>query len=109
MNPTDWLKTAYGAFGSKHPTASLLVVMVVGALVFGAIWKIAAYKYSEASSKVSSTIPQPQNTTYGPESPIMPKNSGDVSITNKPAEDTSHPTTKEGKRHATKNKEGESP
>ena len=74
----------YEAFGAKHPTTSLVVVMVLGALAFGAVWHVAARQYEKGTARNAVTpVTQPSvNNTSGPQSPIMPNNSGTVTITN---------------------------
>lgn len=109
MNPLEWLKMLYGAFGAKNPTASLVVVTILAAMTGWAVWKFGAYLYHKDPSKVPTAITQPQNTTNGPLSPIMPNNSGVVTITGEPKETPPPPTKKESKEHATKTKAGKSP
>lgn len=85
MKPMELLKLAYEAFGAKHPTGSLIVVMVLGGVlgvvVCGAAWTVAANQYQK-----SNTVPPAEghlvNTTNGPQSPIMPNNGGNVTISN---------------------------
>lgn len=45
-SPIDWMKTFYGAFGAKQPTASLVVVMILGALAAGTVWQLSGYLYN---------------------------------------------------------------
>jgi len=58
--------------------------MVVGSLAFGALWLLGAQQYekSRAESQHRSPAPLSINTTNGPQSPIIPNNSGTVKITN---------------------------
>jgi hypothetical protein len=99
LNPLEWLKIAYETFGAKYPTASLIGVMFVGALIFGAAWLVGAQQYershaTQITPSPSSAVPAPStNTTSGPQSPIMPNNSGSVTITN--GEKPDHPPPKE--------------
>jgi hypothetical protein len=81
MKPLELLRLAYEAFGVKHPTGSLIVVMalggVLGTAICGAMWTVAANQYQ----KVDAKAPAPSvNTTNGPQSPIMPNNGGSVTI-----------------------------
>jgi hypothetical protein len=109
MNPLEWLKTLYGAFGAKNPTASLVIVMIVAAMIGGAVWKFGAYLYQKDLAKVPAAITQPQNTTNGPQSPIMPNNSGVVTITNEPKQSAPPPAKNGSKKHAAATKMDKSP
>jgi hypothetical protein len=53
----EWLKLAYETFGAKHPTASFIAVMVLGAIVFGGVWQIAAHQYEKAKSVGITSTP----------------------------------------------------
>jgi len=56
MISLDSLKTVYGFLGAKHPTLSLVIVSIVGALVFGGSWVILGHLYRfDLATKV--TIP----------------------------------------------------
>jgi len=94
LNPLEWLKIAYETFGAKHPTGSLIGVMVLGALLAGAVWLVGAQQYGKSHS--APTVPTPTtNTTSGPQSPIMPGNSGTVTITNQAPKPDQPPPKKE--------------
>jgi hypothetical protein len=68
VNPLDWLKILYEAFGAKHPITSYAVVMIVGALVFGAAWTLGARQFEK--SRTEGILPTP---------PAVIQNSGDCS------------------------------
>jgi len=75
----EFMGTAYGALGSKHPTASLVAAMIVGALCFGALWLVGAQQYQH--KKAPTIEPSaPVNNTSGAQSPIIQNNSGTVII-----------------------------
>lgn len=73
MNPLEWLKAIYGPIGAPHPRASLVCVMVVGALIFGVVWIMAADQYHK--SLKPPTPPAVSNTgsatTSGGNSPAV--------------------------------------
>ena len=79
MNPIEWLKSLYETFGAKHPTASLIVVMLLGAGLAAVLWQIGAQQYQKGQS-VPAPVPPVVNTTTGPQSPIMPNNGGNITI-----------------------------
>ena len=74
MNPLEWLKSLYEAFGVKHPALSLIIVMIIGAGAFGAIWKLGEHQHEEAVAKaVAAPKPIPPLgpiTTDAPCSPV---------------------------------------
>lgn len=84
MNPMEWLRAIYGALGAKHPTASLLIVVVCGALLFGAVWKLAAYEYQRDINKSQAVPSQPvpaksgDATTTGNQSPAVTGNGNSI-------------------------------
>lgn len=60
MNPLEWLKSLYETFGVKHPAVSLIIVMIVGASAFGAMWKIGEHQYEKALAVAKApAAPQP--------------------------------------------------
>jgi hypothetical protein len=90
MNPVDWLKTLYGWIGADHPRLSLFGAILLGAFLGGMIWKFAAHVYAKdqtVSGPPSTTV----NTTNGPQSPIIPNNNGNVTITNDQPATSQHP------------------
>ena len=109
MNPMEWLKTIYGAFGVRHPVLSLIIVMMIGAIALGGLWKLGAYQYQKDMDKAPAAIAQPPNSTYGPQSPIMPNNSGVVNITGESKGTESAPNKKGTNEDAGKTKTDKSP
>ncbi|MEX2302064.1 MAG: hypothetical protein WD733_14085 [Bryobacterales bacterium] len=90
LNPLEWLKSAYEVFGAGHPRLSLAIAMVVGALLFGALWEIAAHQHKLASQPVSEstgnnaieageTVTGPA-TTHGDSSPANTGTIGSIRI-----------------------------
>ena len=59
MNPLQWLKAIYETFGSPYPRASLAAVMVLGAIVSGAVWLFAA---KQVEKDRQQTVSPPQTT-----------------------------------------------
>jgi hypothetical protein len=94
MNPMEWLKTLYEAFGARHPSGSLAVVMVLGGLlgaaICGTLWLVGANQYQKSLVEPARSV----NTTTGAQSPIMPNNSGSVTITDE-SDKTGHPQPKD--------------
>lgn len=71
MNPLEWLKALYGAFGAQYPRLSLFVVTAIGAIIFFTAWRFAAYQYhnnlsTPATLQVAHTSGP---TTSGPSIP----------------------------------------
>lgn len=111
MKPTDWLKTIFEATGGiKHPCLSLTFFLLGGCLAGYLGWKIgadASAKDRAASSQMASpsadqgrtaspaTAPAQINTTNGQQSPILPNNSGNVTISSDGS--VSQKSTAEGK------------
>jgi hypothetical protein len=56
MNPLDWLKAIYETFGIAYPRASLGAVMVLAALLAGALWVFAA-KQVEKDHQNRNAVP----------------------------------------------------
>lgn len=78
MNPVEWLKAIYEAFGTPYPKASLIVVTILGALIFCGMWTFAA---KQVAKDRAAKTPAPQSTssgsvgsasTSGANSPIVP-------------------------------------
>jgi hypothetical protein len=83
MNPVEWLKTIYGWLGASHPKISLVAVVILSAVLGGAVWKFAGYLYSKDHTASEAAQPASTvNTTTGSQSPILTNNSGNVTITN---------------------------
>jgi hypothetical protein len=51
LNPIEWLKAIYGAFGVKHPTISLIVVTLLSAMSGAAIWILGANLVAKEDAK----------------------------------------------------------
>ena len=56
MNPMEWLKAIYETFGTPYPRASLIAVMVLGAILSGAFWLVLARQIEK--DRVASAPPQ---------------------------------------------------
>jgi hypothetical protein len=80
MTPVDWLKTLYGWVGANHPKASFVGVVVLSAVLGGIAWRFAAYVYAKDHSIAAPGQPSTVSTTTGTGSPILPNNSGSVTI-----------------------------
>jgi hypothetical protein len=81
LNPLEWLKSIYELFGAKYPTASLIGVMIVGALFAGVLWRVGAQQYEKSRASVIAPAQTPQTgvvTTAGPCSPIITGNGNAV-------------------------------
>ena len=87
MNPLEWLKLAYGVFGAKHPTASLVAVIVLCGLFGAAVWKLGAHLWEKDQAKILAPSGQGQSmpsatgsaTTHGDSSPA---NTGTIGTLN---------------------------
>lgn len=51
----DWLKAIYETFGTPYPRASLIAVMALGAILFGALWLVLARQVQNAAA--SQNVP----------------------------------------------------
>jgi len=71
MNPLDWLKALYEAFGVSHPRASLVSVMALGAIIFGGVWKLAATQYAKTVRSAHVAPTTGNATTQGSQSPAI--------------------------------------
>ncbi len=72
MNPFDWLKAAYAAVGAPHPRASLVIVMIFGAVIFGVVWKIGEAQVAKGAAVQPTSVATPSTgpaTTNGAQSP----------------------------------------
>lgn len=79
----DWLKFLYQLFGSKHPTTSLIVVSVFGAILSGGSWWLIGLKYENDSARHSS-LPRPISAHTGPATTTgnnSPANTGSGNVT----------------------------
>jgi hypothetical protein len=89
LNPIELLKLAYETFGAKYPAVSLIAVMLLGALFFGAVWHVAARQYEkdQISNTQTPVITAPQTgaaTTSGPNSPANTGNGNSFSYQEPP-------------------------
>ena len=86
-------KLIHDAIGIESPRRFIAVCAFVGFVIFGCLgWLIdKGYraKLTEQSKPATSV-----NTTNGPQSPVMPNNSGNVTITNE-GDKTKHPPPKD--------------
>ena len=83
MNPLEWIKIIYGWLGADHPRVSLVAAIILGAILGGAIWRFAGHLYAQDRQVITAAGPAPTvNSTTGPQSPILPNNSGNVTISN---------------------------
>lgn len=58
LNPMEYLKLLYGVVGVRYPLASLIVVSLTGALVFGSAWWLLGKHYQQVENvpHISPTI-----------------------------------------------------
>jgi hypothetical protein len=76
MNPLDWLKAAYAAVGTPYPRASLIVVMIFGAVIFGVIWKIGEAQVAKGAAVQPSPATAPSTGPASTNGAQSPANSG---------------------------------
>jgi hypothetical protein len=75
----ETLKAIYETIGTPHPKLSLIAVFIIcGAVGSGIWWFLGKQVAKNSPAKPAASI----NTTTGPQSPIMPSNGGNVTITN---------------------------
>jgi hypothetical protein len=87
MNPLQWLKAFYYAFGTPHPRSSLVIVSALGAISFAAIWIFAARLVEKDRPPLNnpSHTTGPASTT-GDKSPAVTGNGNDIKY-----DQSSHP------------------
>lgn len=80
MKPLEWLKALYETFGTPYPRASLIAVMIVGAIFCGAVWLFAAKQVENDRRKPLNTQPQVSGpaSTSGTNSPANTGNGNDI-------------------------------
>jgi hypothetical protein len=89
MNPVEWLKAIYEAFGTPYPRASLIAVMVLGGILFAAVWLFAAKQVEKAHGVLNTPAASGPATTKGPNSPAVTGSGNDVQY-----DQSSHPEKK---------------
>lgn len=96
MNPMEWLKAAYEAFGVPHPKLSLLVVAIAGAITFGAGWMLLGHmviRDRAAKAQTLQTVPASgAATTSGDSSPAVSGNGNTITY-EQPSSDSSKKKT----------------
>lgn len=92
MNPIEWLKAIYETFGTPHPRTSMVVVVILGAVSFGAIWHFAAKQVEKSHQAVSApsktvSLPTPgAASTTGSQSPAITGDANQVTYGQPPSE-----------------------
>lgn len=101
-------KLIHEAIGIENPKIFIAAFALLGLLIFGTIGWLVDRGYraklrqeSETQQKIPPTGTQqpPQNVTYGSGSPVMPNNTGTVSITVGQSKGESSPMKKESKKN----------
>jgi hypothetical protein len=89
MNPLDWLKALYEAFGTPYPRFSMTVVVLLGGLLFGGIWHIAKKQVEKAHATPAPTAVAPTGgaSTSGAQSPAITGSNNQVTIEQPPAQE----------------------
>jgi hypothetical protein len=64
LNPIEWLKNIYETFGLKHPTGSMIVVVVLSAIAGGVVWTLAANLVAKEHSKKAEEPLQDESPEY---------------------------------------------
>jgi hypothetical protein len=97
MNPLEWLKAIYESFGTPYPRASLVAVMILGAISFAAVWLFAA-KQVERDHVAGTRGAQPAvngpASTKGPNSPAVTGNGNDIQYDQSPNPDNKNKGSK---------------
>lgn len=68
-NPVNLAKALYGVFGAKYPTASLIVVMIIGAIAAGALWMVAGQQFAKDGQE---QVPRSPATTKAAPTQVAP-------------------------------------
>jgi hypothetical protein len=74
-------KLIHDAIGIESPRKFIALFAIAGFVLFGCLGWLVDKGY-RAQLREQSTLPPSVNTTTGPLSPILPNNSGSVTITN---------------------------
>jgi hypothetical protein len=77
LNPLDWLRTLYETFGAKHPTGSLVGVMLLFGLLGGVLWLVGANLYEKNRPPTANAATAAQASSgavppLGKETPVKP-------------------------------------
>jgi hypothetical protein len=74
MNPMQWLKAIYEAFGVPYPVGSLIAVMFLCAFIVAGVWVFTAKQYEKdhPKSQVPPITQAPTTTTPQPQQPGIP-------------------------------------
>jgi hypothetical protein len=92
LNPMETLKAIYEALGTPYPRLSFIAVFFIcGVLGIGIWWFVGTQVAKDRLTKPAPSV----NTTTGPQSPIMPNNGGNVTITNDGAAAAQSPPPKD--------------
>jgi hypothetical protein len=97
MNPFELLKAIYESFGTPYPRASLVAVMILGAISFGAVWLFAAKQVEKghlAGTRGGPAAVSGPASTKGPNSPAVTGNGNDIQYDQSPNPDNKKKTPK---------------
>lgn len=67
----QWLKAIYEFFGTPYPKASLIAVMILGAISFGAVWLFAAKQVEKDRRTSAAPVVTGPASTQGANSPAV--------------------------------------
>jgi|SRR5664280_1259332 len=93
MNPFEWARNLYETFGAKHPIASLIVVMLIGAGLAATFWQIGAYQYHKGQLATAplSVPASGAAATSGAKSPAVTGNGNTIQYGNPPPPEKKKP------------------
>jgi len=91
MNPVDWLKGFYEIFGLRYPRASLIAVMIVGAIFSGAMWLFAAHQVEKDQQTKVATPSTGAASSSGPNSPANTGTGNEFKYDQTPSQQTPAP------------------
>jgi hypothetical protein len=74
----QWLTDIYDSFGTPYPRASLAVVMILGAICFGAVWLFAAKQVEKERRTSTAPAVSGPATTSAPNSPSVTGGNNDI-------------------------------
>jgi hypothetical protein len=78
----DLAKLIHDAIGIESPRKFVIVCALVGFVIFGCLGWLIDKGYRVKLIEQSKVAPTIHMTTTGPQSPILPNNSGNVTISN---------------------------
>jgi hypothetical protein len=96
MDWLKWLKGFYETFGLPHPTISLVLISLLGALLFGSGWTVIGRQVEK--DRIGHGVKREQKTgdatTTGDQSPAVSGNSNNITYEGSPSGEKKHKARK---------------